>query len=72
MADSNKSRQNSLKCEICEKEFKSHNCLKNDYNIVHKLMKENQCNICQRVFKLQSKLTSHVEIAHENKKVSQM
>ena len=59
---------NTLRCEICDKEFKSNNGLKNHFNIVHKLMKEPQCNICQKVFKLQTQLTSHVKIAHENKK----
>ena len=62
------SPQNKPKCEICDNEFKTIKGLKNHFNIVHKLMKENQCNICQKVFKLQSQLTSHVKIAHENKK----
>ena len=71
MADSNKSRQKQqhhLRCEICDKEFKSSKGLKNHFILVHKLMKEHQCNICQKVFKLQSQLTSHVKIAHGNKK----
>ena len=68
MASLNKSRQNPVKCEICEKEFKSNNILKNHFNIVHKLMEEHQCNICQKGFKLQSQLTAHVKITHENKK----
>ena len=71
MATLNELRQqqkNTLKCEICDKEFKSNNCLKNHFNIVHKLMTELQCNICQKVFKLQAQLTSHVKIVHENKK----
>ena len=68
MADLNKSRQDPLKCEICDKDFKSNNGLKNHFNIVHKLMKEHQCNICQKVFKLQTQLNSHVKIVHENKK----
>ena len=70
MENHKKLRQNQipLKCEICDKEFKSNKGLKEHINIVHKLMKEHQCNICQKVFKLQSQLTSHVKIAHENKK----
>ena len=71
MADINKSRQkqqNPLKCEICEKEFKSNNGLKNHFNIVHKLMKEYECKIFQKVFKLQTQLNSHVKIVLENKK----
>ena len=71
MADVNKSRQqqqNHLKCEICDKEFRSNNGLKNHLNVFHKLMDEHQCNICQSVFKLQSQLNSHVKIIHENKK----
>ena len=61
-------QQNPLKCEICDKEFKSNSGLKNHFNIVHKLMKENQCKICQKGFKHQSELISHGKIAHENKK----
>ena len=61
-------QQNPLKCEVCDKEFKSNHGLKNHLNKVHKLMKEHQCNICQSIFKLQSQLTSHVKITHENKK----
>ena len=71
MADLNELRnqqQNSPKCEICDKEFKSNGGLKKHFNIVHKLMKEHQCNICQSIFKLQCKLNSHVKIAHENKR----
>ena len=61
-------QQNPLKCEICDKEFKSNNGLKRHFNIVHKLMKELQCNICQKVFKTQSELTKHVKNSHENHK----
>ena len=68
MADLNRSRQNLIQCEICDKEFKSNTALRKHFNIVHKLMKENQCNICQSVFMFQSQLTSHVKIAHENNK----
>ena len=66
MASSNKSRQkqqNLLKCEICDKEFRSNNGLKNHSNIVHKLIKEHQCNICQKKFKLRSQLTLSLNIA---------
>ena len=52
---------NPFKCEICDKEFKSNNGLKNHFNIVHKLMKERRCNICQKVFKLTNELSSHVK-----------
>ena len=47
MATLNKRQQtkNPLKCEICAKEFKSNKSTKNHFNIIHKLMKENQCNI---------------------------
>ena len=61
-------QQNPLKCEICDKEFKSNNGLKYHFNIVHKLMEEHQCNICQSEFKLQSQLISHMKNTHENKK----
>ena len=37
-----KQQQKSFKCEICDKEFKSNNGLKNHFNIVHKLIKEHQ------------------------------
>ena len=39
MADLNESRQqqkNPLKCEICDKEFKSNSGIKNHFNLVHK------------------------------------
>ena len=68
MVNSNKSRQNPIECEICDKEFKSNNGLKNHFNIVHKLMKKYQCNICQSIFKLQCHLNYHMKIAHQNKK----
>ena len=71
MANLNKLRQNqqnSLKCEICDKEFKSNKGLKNHLKIVHKLMEKNQCNICQKDFKLHRQLTCHVKIVHGNKK----
>ena len=61
-------QENSLKCQICDKEFQSNNGLKNHFNIVHKLMKEHQSNICRSVYKLQRQLNLHVKIAHENKK----
>ena len=65
MADLNKLReqqQNPLKCEICDREFKSNNTLKKHFNIVHRLIKEHQCNICQNVFTFLSQLTSHMKI----------
>ena len=65
-----KLRQNqiSLKCEICDKEFKSKNSLKNHFNITHNLEKKYECNICQKDFNVQTALTSHVKIVHGNKK----
>ena len=68
MASLNKFKQNPVKCEICEKEFKSKNSLKNHFNIVHKLLEKHQCNICQKVFSILSQLTKHVKFVHENKK----
>ena len=65
---SRQQEKNSLKCEICDKEFKSNTGLKNHFNIVHKLMKEHQCNVCEKKFKLHRQIDSHVKIAHENKK----
>ena len=65
-----KESQISLKCEICDKEFKTNNGLKNHFNLVHKLMKEHQCNICQKVVGFQCQLISHVKTtAHENIKI---
>ena len=43
-----KQNQIQLKCEICDKEFKTNNGLKNHFDITHNLEKEYQCNICQR------------------------
>ena len=71
MDNSNKSRQQNqilVKCEICDKEFKSHNGLKHHFNITHNLEKQYQCNICQKNFLVKSQLTSHVKIVHQNKK----
>ena len=65
MDNSNKSRQQNqilVKCEICDKEFRRNNGLKNHLNLVHKSMEEHPCNICQSVFKLQRQLNSHVKI----------
>ena len=57
-----------LKCEICDKEFKSSESLKYHFNITHNLEEEHQCNICKKVFIIQKQLTSHVKIVHGNKK----
>ena len=59
--------QISLKCEICEKEFKKSNSLNYHLNITHKLEKEHQCNICQKIFHLKNQLTTHVKGVHGNK-----
>ena len=69
MTTLNKSRQNPLKYEICEKEFKSSKGLKNLFNIVHQLMEEHQCNIFQKGFKLQAgHLKTHINSVHNIKK----
>ena len=73
MEDSNKSGQRIqvlLKCEICDKEYKSKQGLGNHFKNVHNfnLIKEHQCNICQSGFDFQSQLTLHMKIAHGNKK----
>ena len=64
-----KNKQNpiTLKCDICDKEFKTNYGLKKHFNITHNLEKEYQCNICQKVFKIQSQLTVHMKV-HETKK----
>ena len=71
MDNSKKLRQNQipLKCEICDKEFKTNNSLRSHFNIVHNFVKKHQCNICQKAFKLHSQLTLHLKITHENKKL---
>ena len=63
-------RQNQipLKCEICDKEFKSKNGLKYHFNITHNFEKKHQCNICQKDFNIPSQLKSHLKIVHANKK----
>ena len=53
MDNSTKSRQqqqNTLKCEICDKEFRRNNGLKNHLNLVHTSMEEHPCNTCLSVF----------------------
>ena len=60
----------SLKCEICDKEFKNNRGLKYHFNMVHNLGKECQCNICQKIFNSQNKLTMHLKSVHANKKDS--
>ena len=69
MEDLNKSGQRIqvlLKCEICDKEYKSKQGLGNHFKNVHNfnLIKEHQCNICQSGFDFQSQLTLHMKIAH--------
>ena len=57
MANPKKQRQNqinSLKCEICDKEFKSKNSLNNHVNNAHNPKEVHQCNICQNVFNIQA------------------
>ena len=61
-------KEKMYKCEICDKEFKNNQYLRQHFNNVHNLTGEHHCNICQKVFKLQNKLTSHMKIVHENKK----
>ena len=73
MGDLNNSGQQIqvlLKCEICDKEYKSKQGLGNHFKNVHNfnLIKEHQCNICQSGFDFQSQLTLHMKIAHGNKK----
>ena len=58
----------SLKCEICDKEFKNNNGLRRHFNIVHNCVKEHQCNVCQKVFKIHSELSLHLKNVHERKK----
>ena len=60
----------SLKCEICEKEFKKNNGLKYHVHKIHNLEKVHQCNIiCQKFFDIENNLTSHIKIVHEKKKL---
>ena len=39
-----------FKREICDKEFKSNNCLQKHFNVDHNLEVEHRCNISRRVF----------------------
>ena len=73
MEDLNKSGQRIqvlLKCEICDKEYKSKQSLGYHFKNVHRcnLIKEHQCNICRSGFDIQSQLTLHMKSSHENKK----
>ena len=63
-----KNQISSLKCEICDKEFKKNNGLKYHVYKIHNLEKVHQCNICQKFFDIEKNLTSHIKIVHENKK----
>ena len=58
MSDLKKLEENQipLKCEICDKEFKSNNGLKYHFNITHNLEKGHQCDICQKVFNIESQV----------------
>ena len=69
MSDLESQNLNALKCEICEKDFKSNEGLRKHFNNVHNYSEEHQCNICQKNFKLHAKLILHVKIVHENKKL---
>ena len=60
--------QISLKCDICDKEFKSKGGLKYHFNITHNLEKKHQCNICQKDFNIPSQLMLHLKSVHANKK----
>ena len=57
-----------LKCEICNKEFKSKGGLKYHFNITHNFEKRHQCNICQKDFNIPSQLMLHLKSVHANKK----
>ena len=57
-----------LKCEICDKEFKSKSGLKYHFNITHNFEKKHQCNICQKDFNISSQLMLHLKSVHTNKK----
>ena len=60
--------QIQLKCEICDKEFKTKNGLKNHFNITHDLQKEHLCNICQKAFNILNQLTTHMKVVHSKNK----
>ena len=49
-----------LKCEICDKEFKSRSGLNYHFKVTHNLEKEHQCNICQKVFHITLYLRSRL------------
>ena len=59
----------TMKCEICDKDFKSSNSLRNHFNNDHNYKEEHQCNICQKKFKIHRQLILHEKLVHENKKV---
>ena len=69
MDNSKKILQNQipLKCEICDKVFKTINGLKTHFIIIHDLEQEFQCNIWQKIFYIQKQLISHVKIVLGNK-----
>ena len=60
--------QIKIKCEICDKEFKTKNGLKNHFNITHDLEKEHHCNICQKAFNILNQLTTHMKVVHSKNK----
>ena len=60
--------QIKIKCEICDKEFKTKNGLKNHFNITHDLQKEHLCNICQKAFNILNQLTTHMKVVHSKNK----
>ena len=66
MNDLKKLRQNqiTIKCEICDKEFKNNIGLRQHIKNTHNFVKEHQCNICQKVFQLRKQLISHGNKKH--------
>ena len=68
MKNLKKLRKDQIKCEICDKEFKTKNGLKNHFNITHDLEKEHHCNICQKAFNILNQLTTHMKVVHSKNK----
>ena len=64
-------QQNSPKCEICDKEFKSNKDLKRHVNIVHEKKKLFHCEFCNHNFSQQYVLVNHITAVHASNGITE-
>ena len=57
---------NSVKCSMCDKEFKSNNHVKRHIMEVHEKKRPHACSLCDLRFGQKSQLKTHIKGKHKN------